>query len=937
MKNLSLYLLIALIASSAQATEKPEAQIPVAKTPDVFDALFPRFEEKSNISLEERAENGDADAMYSLSMQSPTITLVSRKVDKKFAYTSFYWANEAHKKGNLDASVRLGVLYEYGVGCEIDIDKALELYNQAAEQNNLNALAQLVLYYQDKDLDKAKEIFAKLEKILNEQENVATDIYLFVANNYLKGDLCDKNLDKFSKMLLDLHEINKDRKGYNYILDDIANALVFCYLKGIGVEKDEEKAKEIFNKGIKAIISTNKNFRAYELGLMKLETAIDYFNLAEAYLNSQKYGTLKDLYADNAQKAEQFFQKAIDMGYDFGYYGFGIIAEDKGNLEEAFEFYKKACKNISEEPTQLEVRVILKLANAYYNGIGTAKDVEKAIELYFHCTDYFNEASSIIGFYYYDKADFEKALKYLKKGAKPKIDSKVYSAIASCYESGLGTKKDIDKAIYYYKKAADLAEEKLEINENIKSLYCSIGVPFDEYIASEPLDKRAMNGDVDAMYELAKNYLAFQGLFAASYQNAHSGFYWYKKAYENGSIEAIDKLGRCYECGFGTILDKDKALEIYKEGWQKGNAFALLRLIEASKPQFAYANKKDEPKDDTPEYLALLELARTRDDLEYEIYEYLAKIALEKKDKEAISFLEKTVKQVKSQEKTNNALFNSYIALAYCYATGTLADKDVERAKKLINELDEFENAKHLIKYPYIFVKNISGLYELESGEDYYCVANIYNPKSTAFRIEQALIPQDLQKAIDLYEKSASLGYTKAKQDLIDIYKNGDDTERKKAFDLCLECLNLKTNPKINDFYLKDYAEYIAKCYKEGKVIEQNMQKSIEYYKKSLDLHPSNNTEAKLNLAEFYFNGEFVEQDYTKAFSYLKDFEGKGYIPNNVYPMLALIYEKGLGGAEINTAKAIKYYEMTLNYTPANKKEKKQEIQSIINKLKKEI
>src|SRR5436309_302090 len=85
-------------------------------------------------------------------------------------------------------------------------------------------------------------------------------------------------------------------------------------------------------------------------------------------------------------------------------------------------------------------------------------------------------------------------------------DKYAMNYLATYYENGVGTEKDLKKAFYWYQKAAE-------------------------------------NGNEGAMHNLAVCYSNGKG----TEKNLEKAFGWYQKAAENGNEYAIYDLAICYE------------------------------------------------------------------------------------------------------------------------------------------------------------------------------------------------------------------------------------------------------------------------------------------------------------------------------------------------------------------------------------------------------
>lgn len=153
-------------------------------------------------------------------------------------------------------------------------------------------------------------------------------------------------------------------------------------------------------------------------------------------------------------------------------------------------------------------------------------------------------------------------------------------------------------------------------------------------------------------------------------------------------------------------------------------------------------------------------------------------------------------------------------------------------------------------------------------------------------------VDADTQKADELYERAASLGYSYALIRLGIMYeRNGLDYA--KALD---------SYERAAAAGERSAGYKIGYMYDEGRGVEQNNDKAMEWYKKSADMGYSS---AMVNLGAMYYNGQGTEVDYTTALSL---FERAAELENSGgYNWLGWMYEHG-SGVEVDITRAVSLY-----------------------------
>lgn len=194
------------------------------------------------------------------------------------------------------------------------------------------------------------------------------------------------------------------------------------------------------------------------------------------------------------------------------------------------------------------------MQNMYKNGYGTTKDYNKAMQChqkanawreigYMHYFGYGVYKNKNRANEYFAKCDdiedckdvieYFESIQRIARGGNPFLGYSEESAfynLGYCYAEGKGIYQDYQKALYYYKKAADLGN---------KSAYNNLGCMYGS------------GKGVERDYYTARRY--------------------YQKVADLGVEVACNNLGSYYENGIGGDVDKYKALKYYKKACNLGN------------------------------------------------------------------------------------------------------------------------------------------------------------------------------------------------------------------------------------------------------------------------------------------------------------------------------------------------------------------------------
>ncbi|UZO01302.1 uncharacterized protein OCT59_012403 [Rhizophagus irregularis] len=318
------------------------------------------------------------------------------------------------KKDDVNAQFKLGYYYNEGIGTEINKSKAFELYSIAAEKGIKAQYNLAILYQYGEGINKdEKKAFELIENLAAEND---LDAQLQLGYYYYEG--IGTEINKSKAFELSKVAAEKGNTDAQFILGTL-------YQIGEGVAKNEKKAFEL----IKDLAETDYSDAQFQLGYYYNEGIGIKRDLKNSFYWHQKA-------AENGNKTAQY---DIGESYELG------IGTDK-DLIKAFYFYAKSAENG-------DICAKFQLGYCYINGIGTEINKVKGFELY-------NEAAGTN--IQINLIENDEEIIAAKGG---NVDAQ-YS-LASLYEQGVGTEKNTENAIYWYKKAAENGCQEAEKGLNL--------------------------------------------------------------------------------------------------------------------------------------------------------------------------------------------------------------------------------------------------------------------------------------------------------------------------------------------------------------------------------------------------------------------------------------------------------------------------------------
>ena len=367
-------------------------------------------------------------------------------------------------------------------------------------------------------------------------------------------------------------------------------------------KKDYEKAEQLLiteadSGNVLAVHDLGKLYSTKKLGEKDEAKSYKYYEEAlQGFTEIEPNGDFMFPY-------ETVYQKSVDMRSYVRYrigkmhcYGLGT----QQDYEKAFEWFLKSAQECNKFAQY-------SLGNLYYYGNGTDKDLSQAFHWYMKSAEQGQPYASYSVAKMYDKGEYvsqseENVQRYYKNAlsgfleleSKNQTDDNLFYKMGTMYKNGLGTDIDMDKAINYFMRSAELnntnAKRTLAL-EYISGKHLELDIEK----GLEMLTVCADRGDTLSCYKLGKIY--FKGEIV--YKDLNMAEKYLLKAAENKNEYALYSLGKLY-------LEEnclDKAVEYFDKAVQ----------YDEIKPYAAYSLAKimldNNPYHDSEKAVSILELA----------------------------------------------------------------------------------------------------------------------------------------------------------------------------------------------------------------------------------------------------------------------------------------------------------------------------------------
>ena len=386
-------------------TYKEAAEIYYSKNPD--------YREAEKLFMEERLK-GNALAIFDMGSMYEHGRNSREKKDEEIAHEYYQEAlnifeglvgNRGHAKLQPYIHYRIGKHYLYGLGTEVDFQKAKEHFEKGAAGRNVYATYSLGNMYffgtgVEQDYSKAAQLYESAIENTRKAMPYATYKLGEIYNKGLGVERDSEKAEQYYKSALEQFETMCDKKTD----DNLEYKVGMMYVKGLGTDINEEKAVEYLTKAA----DHGNEYAAFQLGKILTNSDSPRYNMEMGivYLKQAAAGKNQNPY----------------VAYRLG----EIFAEQESDYfdpEESHNYYAKALKEFEKDcqergDNHLEYRV----ASMYAKGLGTDINEDKAIEYLTRAANHGNDnAQYQLGKMFTDVNspyyDFDTGIDYLERAA----------------------------------------------------------------------------------------------------------------------------------------------------------------------------------------------------------------------------------------------------------------------------------------------------------------------------------------------------------------------------------------------------------------------------------------------------------------------------------------------------------------------------------------
>lgn len=815
------------------------------------------------------AERNDIDAIHDV------IRFLENDPDRQKEL--FSWCQRGAQLNDGKCICKLGKLYFYGMGTEMDEFKAMNCFRKAETMEIPEAYYFLGLaYYEAKgvvspNIQKAEEYFRKAA------EAGYSDAIKAIAELYMQSGQ-ENGYEKaieYLKTIAEGEHADIAYEGLMRIAVEQMNAQDY----------DDPQNSELYQKALRFETSGKEAGMTESLSKAFLDRGINLYNI-------EKYESAIAPLLLAAQMGES--EAATHLG-DLYFYGHGVDTD----YEQSYYWFAKAAQS-NNAYAQYSI------AFMYIKGQFVEKDDTQVIKwMKLAAENGYTEAQKNMGEYYYYgsfgcRRDMKEAIKWYEMGAKSNEPTCVFT-LGLIYEEGDGVQKNILKAADWYQKGAqagipsclynlgkliinkeisgeeekgfNLIQQAAESGYSFAQNYMGRAYRFGWYVNANPVratnwfTKAAEQNMPDAMCNLGDMYSYEDGL-TIDYEKA---FYWYEKAAETKHSRALTELGDMYYAGKGVRQDYQKAMEYYQKACDEGYPYAFYSL------GFMYWKGQGmlPDKEKAQEYLS--QAAAMGNESAFQLLNRMDHESEEEKD------------------------IDPFARQAYLEAQQALADKETEKYINLLSQSANLGYVQALNDLGDLYFNGELAPKHMGKAYEYFLKASQngsgYGSYSCGFILMKGSsdIPRDIEKGLSMFRLAVDQNYKAATRDLARYYYSLETEEdNRKALDYYLQYIEY--NPKDTDTLL-----HIGLIYESGLGVPLNIDLARRYYERAAE---QDETGMAYNfLGGTYMNDEETESNERKAVHYFQ----KAIELGNTNAMFRISYylHNGKGGLQVDIPREI--------------------------------
>lgn len=471
-----------------------------------------------------------------------------------------YYYYAAADKGVYDAMYNIGYMFNNGRGVEQNVAAAITWWRKAADAGEPVSIFELGRLYRNgrgvtRSMQQAKQHFYRAA------ECGFTPAMLIRGTNWNYEDFGDIDTARA------LAEAGNVSAMYT---------LAFMCYQGDGTEKNDGFADHYWYMAADAgnvpamycvgyaFINGIGTERNVELGRMW----IDRFAEADwgASLNGgQQAAAVQQTQQQTQRQAQQQTQQqTADTGWN--------EEEDWDDAESLIN--RLGIEELIDRALAGDAQAAYTLGWAFTYGVGVDPDPETAFDWYLRAAeeDYYL-AYHVVAELCYGMQNYDEAIRWYKKAAEEGFAEDM-NALGNIYFHGMVAAQDYAEALKWYLMAADEGDEVAMHSAADILAYGYGGVPVDDSRAFALYLEAAQMGNVHSMNNVGVMYFSGRG----TQQDYGQAVQWFTQAAENGNSQAMYNLGQMYEYGRGVGKSASTARSWYQRAAAAGHQGAKDKL-----------------------------------------------------------------------------------------------------------------------------------------------------------------------------------------------------------------------------------------------------------------------------------------------------------------------------------------------------------------------